>query len=368
MNGLLRCDLVAFDYATVTPRKTLVASAGEAPPTPMLNFEKHYCWLRRARQFLSRSYVVFMSSQFSMNKLSSIVAALGLLACISCTREQSNSNAQLIIKFKFDSTQARLNNTGQPCPVPQGHGAQHPIFSKMSAHYIELAPTAFTLLGQGKILYRASETMLGGDNAIDFEKARFAGDGEVFFSIPLKDIKPGKYEWLRISLAYQNAKVQFKVDTTIGGYPIQGQFNGTLAGFIGFNTYIKSFQVDKESITVNGNRKQGFWGFETVITRPAFSVPVVTWGQAPPGSTTVVNPIFNTSPIPPGSCVVTAAFVPGKLNIIGNETKDIIIEASFSTNKSFEWEEIVYDGKWEPGKGEKVVDMGIRGMVPKIIN
>ena len=302
-----------------------------------------------------------------MKKLSSIVAALGLLACIACKKEHSNSNAQLIIKFRFDSTQVRLNNIGQLSVIPQGRAAQHPIFSKMSAHYIELAPSCFTLLGQGVILYRATETNAGGDKAIDFEQAKFAGDGEVFFSIPLRNVKPGKYEWMRISLAYQNARIKFKVDTTIAGYPIQGDFDGTLAGFIGFNTYIKSFQVDKESITVDGNRKQGFWGFETIITGPSFSVPVVTSGQAPPGSTTVVNPIFNTSPIPAGSCVVTAAFVPGKLNIIGNETKDIIIEASFSTNKSFEWEEIVYDGKWEPGKGEKVVDMGIRGMVPKII-
>lgn len=303
-----------------------------------------------------------------MKKLIPTVAALGLLACISCKKEQSVSNAQLIIKFRFDSTQVRLNNIGQPSVIPAGRAAQHPVFSKMSAHYIELAPTAFTLLGEGKILYRAPETTAAGSNAIDFEKSSFAGNGEVFFSMPLKDLKPGKYEWLRISLAYQNAHVKFKVDTVINSIPIQGEFTGTLAGFIGFNTYIKTFKVNTQSITVNDNRKQGFWGFETVINGPSFSVPFVSSGQAPPGSTTVVNPIFNTSPIPPGSCVVTAAFMPGKLNIIGNETKDIIIEASFSTNKSFEWEEIVHDGKWEPGKGEKVVDMGIRGMVPKIIN
>ena len=302
-----------------------------------------------------------------MKRLIPTVVSLGLLACcISCNKEQSVSNAQLIIRFRFDSTQARLNNIGLPSVIPTGRAAQNPIFAKMSAHYVELAPTAFTPLGGGKVLYRALETGDGGANAIDFAKASFAGDNEIFLSIPLKDIKPGKYEWLRISLAYQNAHIKFKVDTTIAGIPIQGDFDGTLAGFIGFNTYIKNFTIDKQVLTVNENRKQGFWAFETTINGPNFSVPVVSSGQAPPGSTTVVNPIFNTSPIPPGSCVVTAAFVPGKLNIIGNETKDIIIEASFSTNKSFEWEEIVYDGKWEPGKGEKVVDMGIRGMVPKI--
>jgi hypothetical protein len=39
---------------------------------------------------------------------------------------------------------------------------------------------------------------------------------------------------------------------------------------------------------------------------------------------------------------------------------------SISTNKSFEWNEVVNDGKWEPAKGENVVDMGIRGIKPVI--
>lgn len=307
-------------------------------------------------------------SHLTMKRLVPTVAALGLLACMSCKKEQSDSNAQLIIKFRFDSTQVRLNNIGQPSVIPQGHAAQHPVFSKMSAHYVELVPTAFTPLGQGKILYRATETIAGGSTAIDFEKASLTGNGEVFFSMPLRDLKPGKYEWLRISLAYQHAQVKFHVDTTINTIPVQGEFTGTLAGFIGFNTYIKTFKLDKESLTINANRKQGFWGFETTVSFGPYSFPVISSGQAPPGATTVVNPIFNTSPIPPGSCVVTAAFVPGKLTIIGNETNDIVIEASFSTNKSFEWEEVISDGKWQPSKGERVVDMGIRGMVPKIVH
>ncbi|MGB8190768.1 MAG: hypothetical protein WCF67_02560 [Chitinophagaceae bacterium] len=303
-----------------------------------------------------------------MKQLLQAIALGSLVFSAACKKDpQPAANAQLIIKFRFDSTQVRLNNIGMPCTVPVGHAAQNPVFTKMSAHYVELAPTAFTPLGQGKILYRAPETTIGGTTAIDFEKAAFAGNNELFLKVPLTDIKPGKYEWLRISLAYQNASVKFKVDTIVNGYPVKSDFTGTLAGFIGFNTYIKNLTIKNESITVNGNRKQGFWAFETLFSIPGFSMPFTSFGQAPEGSTTVVNPIFNTSPIPPGSCVVTAAFVPGKLNIIGNETKDIIIEASFSTNKSFEWEEVVFDGKWEPSKGERVVDMGIRGMVPKVL-
>ena len=64
--------------------------------------------------------------------------------------------------------------------------------------------------------------------------------------------------------------------------------------------------------------------------------------------------------------MVTAAFAPSKLKITGKETEDIVVQVSLSTNKSFEWKEVVADGKWEPAKGEQVVDMGIRGMIPTI--
>jgi hypothetical protein len=234
----------------------------------------------------------------------------------------------------------------------------------MSSHYIELAPDSTTWLGQGRILYKAVETNAGGDTAINFSQSSFAGNGEVFFSIPPKSITPGDYEWLRISLAYQNYDIKFYVDTTINNIPIQQENDGTVASFIGFNSYITSFKVKDSLVTVNASKKQGFWAFESKINVLGTDYGFVTQGQAPEGATTVPNPIFLTSPVPQGSCVVTGKFTPGKLIITGNETKDIVIEVSLSTNKSFEWEDNVPDGRWEPGKNEKVVDMGIRGMVP----
>ena len=80
------------------------------------------------------------------------------------------------------------------------------------------------------------------------------------------------------------------------------------------------------------------------------------------GATTVPNPIFDTSPIPAGSCVVTGAF-DQPLVITGNETKDIVITVSLSTNNSFEWTDNG-DGLFQPEVGDAVVDMGVRGMVP----
>jgi hypothetical protein len=306
----------------------------------------------------------------SMNyKLLFLTLSMGLWAT-SCKKTEATfdppTEARLIFKFKFDSTQARLNNIGQPAAIAPGNAAQHPIMDTISAHYIELAQNATTALGAGDIMYRAPETTIGGENAIDWSQAKFAGHDSVFLSVPIKAIKPGDYEYLRISLAYQSAKVDWYVDTTIMAVPIKQTLQGTLAGFIGFNNYIQTFKVGDSVITVNANKKQGFWGFYTLLKYGPFSYPYATTGQAPEGATTVVNPIFATSPIPQGSCVVTAAFTPGKLTISGKETSDIIIEISFSTNKSFEWTEVVADGKWEPAKGEKITDMGIRGMIPVI--
>jgi hypothetical protein len=291
--------------------------------------------------------------------------AAGLCLLTSCKKEAAPSAANLIFKFRFDSTQARLNNIGQPSPVMAGNAAQSPKFNKMSAHYIELTPTALTALGTGAVLYRAPEVITGGSNAIDFEKAQLAGHDETFFSIPLKSVAAGEYEWLRVSLAYQNFDVRFLIDTTISGITVKQEFPGTAAGFIGFRTYIKNFTIKNNSVPVNANKLQGFWGFETTVNFGGVNFPFTTTGQAPPGATTVVNPIFATSPIPAGSCVVTSNFLPGKLKITGNETQDIVVIVSLSTNKSFEWKEVVADGKWEPSKGEEVVDMGIRGMMAR---
>ena len=251
----------------------------------------------------------------------------------------------LIFKFKFDSTQVRLNAIGQPLPnPPPGNSAQSPKFNLMSAHYIELAPNALTALGSGQILYRAPETTAGGPNAIDFDKSVKVGEGQTFFSCPLKTIPSGTYDWLRVSLAYQNYDIRFRA--------LSLDLTGTVASFIGFNTYINSYKIKNQTVTIGDDKLQGYWGFETGTS--------VSQGQAP--GTTVVNP-NPSSPIPAGSCVVTAAFTT-PLNIPAVQHQDIIITVSLSTNKSFEWSDANANGIYEPLDGDVVVDMGIRGMIP----
>jgi hypothetical protein len=276
-----------------------------------------------------------------------LVMSYGFFSCSS--EDGATEPANLIIKIKFDPNQIRLNNLGQPSVIPDGNAVQTPDMKNISAHYLELAPSATTLLGQGKVLYHAPETDLGGSLAIDFSQAKIVGQNEVFLTIPISAQMAGSYEWVRLSLSYQSGKIQVLSQGTT--------YTGTLDSFLGYSTYIGSHSIGNNVFPVNANKLQGYWAFALD------SFPYMTTGQAPAGSTTVPNPLFQTSPIPQGSCVVTGKFE-NNLTLVGNETSDVVVTLSLSINNSFEWTEVNSDGKYEPSIGENVVDMGLRGMIP----
>lgn len=288
-----------------------------------------------------------------MKKIAFLVSVLLVnMTFISCGEDIDNVNERkpsLIIKFRFDPQQQRLNNIGQPAGIAPGNAAQTPDFNAISAHYFELAPTAFTQLGNGTVLYHAPETTAGGTNAINFSRAVIVAEDEAFLKIPLTQVTPGSYEYARVSLAYQDYNINVRSNGN--------DYTGRLASFVGYNTYITTHTVNNHPFAVNGNRLQGYWAFSLN------DLPFAISGQAPPGATTVPNPIAATSPIPIGSCVVTGKFAQN-LEITGNETRDVVITLSLSINNSFEWQEVTADGKYEPGIGENVVDMGLRGLIP----
>ena len=78
--------------------------------------------------------------------------AFALLALVlSCGEDNDDSQSgldepNLIIKLNFDAIQPRLDNLGQPATIPNGNATQTPLVQRMSANYIEFAPTATTLL------------------------------------------------------------------------------------------------------------------------------------------------------------------------------------------------------------------------------
>ncbi len=285
----------------------------------------------------------------------------------------TGTGPRLIFKFKFDSTQVRLDNFGNPNPtIPSGHGAYCPVFNKMAAHYIELAQNDLTALGSGVVLYHAPETAVGGTTAIQFSQSIVVRENVIFYSTPLSSVTAGTYKWLRLSLSYQNYDIPYKANALPTANHIG---TGTIASFLGYKTYVEKYKVKSQNIipsaSVGGayvNHLQGYWGFETYIAGYGY---YMADGQPPAGSTTVVNPNFTNSPVPAGSCVVTSVFtntasVAQNLTITGTETQDIIITVSVSTNKSFEWLDLTTDGYYQPENGETPVDMGIRGIIPKV--
>lgn len=281
-----------------------------------------------------------------------ITLLIGLTFLTSCSSDKDDNlttyEPKLIVKFKFDSMQARLDNFGQPSTVPTGHAAQSPDFKFISAHYFELAPTALTQLGDGAVLYHAPETNTGGSTAIDFTQSKIVAENETFLSIPLSQVASGNYKYVRVSLSYQEYVISVLNSGT--------DYDGTVASFVGYNTFLTTHSIGTNDFVVNGNVLQGYWEF--ALNDFSYSAS----GQST-GVTTVPNPIAATSPIPAGSCVVTGAFSED-LVINGNETQDVVVKLSLSINNSFEWEEVNTDGKYEPSAGEQVVDMGLRGLIP----
>ena len=89
-----------------------------------------------------------------MKHLLFISSLAGLILFSACKK---NDDPKLIFRFKFDPSQKRLNNLGQVSELPNGHAGQSPKMREMSAHYIELAPTAWTQVGNGEVLYTAPE-------------------------------------------------------------------------------------------------------------------------------------------------------------------------------------------------------------------
>ncbi len=272
---------------------------------------------------------------------------------VSSSNTSTPSGPNLVFKFYFDSTQARLDNFGNPSTIPTDNSAQSPKFNQLSFHSLELAPDSNTAVGLGTIVYKGIETSAGGSNAIDFNQAIITTDGAVAYSKPLSQITPGTYRWLRSSLAYQNYDIKF---LSAGLH-----LTGTLSSFVGFNNYITNYTINTQNVVVNSNKLQGYWSFETTVLGTSY----VSEGQSP--ETTVPNPIASSSPNIPGSCVITGDF-PTPLTITGNETSDIIVNVTLSTNNSFEWKDLNGDNIFEPpvgiNPGDTVVDMGLRGLFP----
>ena len=302
-----------------------------------------------------------------MKKSLFFLLAITLLSA-GCVKDsnKNDSTAKIKFKFKFDPNQERLNNLGQASTIPAGHAAQTPDFRELSAHFIELVKDKFVPVQAGEMVYKGAETTTGGSKAINFEEAIVSDEGIVFLEVPIKDVTPGTYEHIRVSVTYQQLDIKYDI-SNIPGLPgtTLSDESGRMDVFVGYNTYIKEVKPIQKTQTVNANKLQGFWAFETDLKSPYNNYNTLSSGQAPAGATTVVNPFASTAPIAEGSCLVSGSF-DKILNITGDETEDIEITLSFSINNSVEWKDTNGNGKMDVDVGnnsvEPMVDMGLRGL------
>jgi hypothetical protein len=263
-----------------------------------------------------------------------IVTLLSLILLFSCTenetiQEPDGTDANLIFKIKFDSSQERLDSFGQVATVQDGYAAQSPNISLTSIHYIELVPNENTPFGEGEIIYEGEVTDAGGETAIDFDNAILVGNNEIFTTIPIETINTNNYPYIRIIASYQKGTFDFlQPDGTI----VEGEYNL----FLGNKTFYSELQHEDcmDINSFNVNRDHGYFVFG-VPSSP--SDPGICGVLPIQGDITEVNPINGSASVPENHGIITGIFENG-LTISGIEADDIVITLSLSTKNSVGFE------------------------------
>ncbi len=270
-----------------------------------------------------------------------------LLLLGACSQGDAVDGPMLRAILDVDPNGERLDNFGQPAPAPPtGHAAQSPDFIGFAGHAVELVATDTTPLGGGVEIFDRPHR----NGGIDFDQLPLVAPGEEFFAVPIQNVAPGNYPYLRLAATYQRFGVTGH--EVFMGIPVTAAIE--VAAFVDDETWIETYELGDETVEVHGLRQQGYYGAWSSYTG-------VIEGQAPVGATTVPNPLDATSPIPVGSCIITGV-LDTPLSISGDETEDIVLHFTLTTNQSFEWVDANGDGLWQP-LSEQVVDMGIRGLV-----
>ena len=299
-----------------------------------------------------------------------LVLFTSILTSCSSNNEENSLSPKLNITFVMDVNAPRLDNLGNPVDIAMGNAAQNPDFEILGLHFIGLYKDKFTPYQNGATVFSSPTTEKGGEKAIDFKQELFISPTNNTVSYNLNDIPSGSYEYFRTSIGYQKYNINYNLAGAAANLPNWPtgindniDISATLASFLGYNTYLETYDIQTKTITVNANKTQGYFGLESYGNISGVAINEVTEGETP--QTTVPNPIDSTSPIPSGSCVVTGKF-PSTLIVPENPTSDINIKVIISINKSFEWEDLNSNNKYEPFLGEKVVDMGTRGLFLEI--
>jgi hypothetical protein len=292
-----------------------------------------------------------------------------LILCSFLTSCKDKNNAQVHFVIKFDPLQERLSANGMSTPIPAGRAVQTPNMNQIGVESLELVANNTTPVGKGLSVFQAAPRVNGSDVLTDFDQLKKVGDGATIVSIPFKKLAVGKYEYVRLAVAYQNFDILFSIQEV----PFAGNFTderGTFAVFLGKSNFIGSHTIASKSEKIDGVKPQGYWVFETKFPSAYVSLNRLFSGKVPDSTLTFVNPLYQTAALPVGSNFITARF-DTPLSITGQENQDVTVVLTLSTNKSFEWDEsILKNNKWDSNAQantgqpsvERAVDVGFRGM------
>jgi hypothetical protein len=282
---------------------------------------------------------------------------------------QKKADAKIHFIVKFDPLQERLNANGTVAPVLAGRATQTPSMNQIGVECLEVAANNSTPVGKGVSIFQVAPKANSGEIMTQFDQLKMVKDGEIIASVPMKQLGVGKFEYVRLAVAYQNFDVLFSMQEV----PFAGNFTderGTFAVFLSKSNFIGSHTVASKTERVDGSKPQGYWVFETKFPSAYATLNRLFSGKVPDSTLTFVNPLHQTAPLPAGSNFITGRF-DTPLSITGQENQDITVTLTLSTNKSFEWDESIYkNGKWDSNAQantgtpsvERIVDVGFKGL------
>lgn len=307
-------------------------------------------------------FIVLLHVPVFMRKITFLFAVpLCFTLCSSCHKDVKDFT-YLNFSIAFDPMQDRLDNQGNPAPLAAGHGAQSPDMENVRIQYIEFVPDANTAYKDGEQLFKANQYNFGGTYAIYFDSTLDAVPGGRFYSLNLKRLPAGTYRYVRVHVSWQHCMVQYDLNN-VPGTGTLSDLSGDLACTLGDASYYGMFAVGDSSLPVNAVLYPGVWKLSAVLPDPSMSR--IIGGQCPPGNITEVNPLYASSPVPPQTNIVTAAF-DDPLVLADDETRNLNVTLTLSVNQSIEWDDSNGNGAWDVdytgSSTEPLVDVGIRGM------
>jgi hypothetical protein len=190
-----------------------------------------------------------------MNKFLLLLSLAALVVVSSCKKDEDERTHTArerprLTRFKFDSTQVRLNNLGQPERCRPAMGPS-PNFHQMSAHYVSSRLTSGPRRFR-EVMYHAPETSAGGARpSISARGRAWARAG--LPQHPLSDLAPGTtngcaFRW----------PIRHDIDLHVNS-PISMDLTGRIAAFVASNT-TSAHSGEGLAADVNDDKRQGFLG------------------------------------------------------------------------------------------------------------